>query len=54
MPAHYVQFLTGIEVTSAGDAGERMNRDVEEVTGRKPMGLEEWVKEEKGVWQGTG
>lgn len=37
-----------------GGAGERMNRDVQEVTGRNPMGVKEWVRGENGVWQGAG
>lgn len=51
MPEHIVGFLTWLEEGAKGGMEERMNQVVEELTGRKPMGFEEFARENKGVWE---
>ena len=51
MPEFYVKFLTSLEVGSAGGMEERVNDDVERVTGRPPQKFDDWVQENKAVWE---
>jgi festuclavine dehydrogenase len=51
LPDFYAGFLTFLEVGSAGGMEERLNDDVEKVTGRPPQKFDDWVQENKAVWE---
>jgi hypothetical protein len=43
-------FMTMIEGLTASGHEDFMNSSVEEITGKKPQSLIEWVEENKSVW----
>ncbi|OQU98159.1 hypothetical protein CLAIMM_03983 [Cladophialophora immunda] len=47
----YARLLTWLETMTAQGAEERMNKDVETVTGRPPMKFDNWVELHKDVWR---
>ena len=51
LPEFYAKFLASLEVGSAGGMEERVNDDVERVTGRPPQKFDDWVQENKAVWE---
>jgi festuclavine dehydrogenase len=51
LPDFYAGILTYLEVGSAGGMEERLNGDVEKVTGRPPQKFDDWVQENKAVWE---
>ena len=50
MPADYAKLLAVMYAGLAQGAEERMNGVVEEVTGRAPMRLREFVEGNREVW----
>lgn len=51
LPEGLAQFLAHIEVATSQGAEERMNDHVEKATGRPPQKFEDWVLENKAVWE---
>jgi hypothetical protein len=49
-PEHYAKLLTMLETNTAQGAEERMNDNVELVTGRPPMKFDHWVQLHRSAW----
>ncbi|KIW93558.1 uncharacterized protein Z519_06163 [Cladophialophora bantiana CBS 173.52] len=50
-PEHYAALLTLLETMTAQGTEERMNNDVEKVTGRPPITFDDWVQVHKSIWR---
>ena len=50
IPADYAAMLMQMENEIKGGAEDRLNDVTETVTGKKPLGLREYVDVNKGVW----
>lgn len=49
-PEPGAQILTGLEIRARDGYEAVENNTVERVTGRKPIELEDWARENKSVW----
>lgn len=51
MQEHYAKFMVYLETTGANGVEERMNDEVEKVTGRPPQSFENFAQENKAAWE---
>lgn len=51
VPEQLAQFLTWLEVITAEGHEDHLNEVVQEVTGRAPVGFDDFVEKHKAAWE---
>jgi uncharacterized protein YbjT (DUF2867 family) len=51
MDGTYARMLAGLDASIARGEQEQLSQDVEEITGKRPLGLREFVERNRSVWE---